>query len=92
MDDRNWNNSFSEADKDLKEFKLKQDQKIIREMAVSIEEEDTKWNLILDTYYGETPVVYFSDSGKWHSVKGKAKGLGAKSMMRYYKPHRPRLQ
>jgi len=91
VDDRDWNSSFDQARREQKELKIKQDKKIIQEAAVDIKMELSKWIVTLDTYYGKTEVVYFTDSGKWHKLKGKAKGLGAHSMMKYFKPYKRSL-
>lgn len=88
MDDREWNEDFNKSNEDCKRIKTEADKKMIRKYSENvIENENGKWIVTLDTEdYGSRNVIYFPESGKWNSEKGKANGRGAVKMLNYFKP------
>lgn len=86
MDDRNWNEQFTDSKEAYRKLKTSDDKRMIEQFATSIEKEDDKWNIVFTTKFGLSEVVYFIDSGKWHKKIGKAKGKGAVTMLNYFNP------
>lgn len=82
-DDRNFKEKPELDSKAMGEEKIKRKALFIKYLDVN---EIRTWHILFNTKFGEKTCVYTPHNEKWKSAEGKAKGVGHKKMLNYFRP------